>query len=127
MINNTQKYTGKRDLEERTLKFASDVVGFVETLPGTIAVNELSKQLVRSAGSVGANYIEENEALDDKDFLLRLRICRKEAKESIYWLKLIPAKSDIMGRKRDILLQEAIELTKIFGAIVTKLQRPSVV
>ncbi|HEX9896535.1 MAG TPA: four helix bundle protein [Dehalococcoidales bacterium] len=124
MVKSEYKSTGKRDLEERTLKFANDIVGFVERLPRTIPNNELVKQLVRSAGSIGANYIEANEALGKKDFLLRLRICRKEAKESVYWLKLIRVKTDIIVEQRDTLLQEATELTKIFGAIVTKLQPP---
>ena len=76
---------------------------------------------MRSSGLVGANYIAANEALGKKDFLLRLRICREEAKETAYWLKLILV-SDVFNDKRNMLLQEATELTKIFGAIVTKLQ-----
>jgi len=116
------KATGKRDLEERTFKFASDVIGFLELAPGTIGANEITRRLVRSAGSGGADYIEANESPGNKDFLLRLRICRKEAKESVYWLRLIPTKTDIIGKKRDVILQETTELKKIFGAIVTKLQ-----
>jgi four helix bundle protein len=84
----------------------------------------LTSVIVRSASSIGANYIEANEALGSKDFLMRLRICRKEAKETVYWLKFIPVKRDIIGEKHSVLLQEVIELTKIFGAIVTKLQPP---
>jgi four helix bundle protein len=88
-MNTSYKSSRKPDLEDRTLKFASDIVGFIEQIPRSIPNNEIAKQVVRSAGSVGANYIEANEALGKKDFLLRLRICRKEEKETAYWLKLI--------------------------------------
>jgi four helix bundle protein len=72
------------DLENRTLAFAKRVIGFVDTLGKTIGNKEVGKQLIRSAGSVGANYIEANEALSRKDFLMRAKICRKEAKETCY-------------------------------------------
>jgi four helix bundle protein len=111
----------KPDLEERTLKFASAIVGFIDKVPRSIDNNEIAKQLMRSAGSIGANYIEANESLGKKDFLLRLRICRKEAKETVYWLKLIRV-MEIERENHDKLLQEASELTKIFSSIVTKLQ-----
>jgi four helix bundle protein len=72
------------DLEERTFQFAQQVRAFVKLLPRTVCNIEDVKQVVRSSGSVGANYIEANEALGKKDFLMRLRISRKEAKESRY-------------------------------------------
>ena len=78
------------------------------------------KQLVRSSGSVGANYIEANEALGKKDFVMRIKICRKEAKECGYWLKLIEVSDTDLGKEREILLEESIELMKIFGSILTK-------
>ena len=77
------------DLEERTFEFARDCRSLIANLPKTIANIEDGKQLVRSSGSVGANYIEANEKLGDKDFSFRLKIARKEAKESAYWLKLL--------------------------------------
>lgn len=77
------------DLEDRTLQFAKKIIEFINKLPKTLPNLEIIKQLVRSAGSVGANYIEANESLGKKDFLMRIKICRKEAKESRYWLKLI--------------------------------------
>ena len=76
--------SSKYDLEERTYLFARDCRIFVRSLKFTISNNEDGKQLVRSSGSVGANYIEANEKLGDKDFLFRLKISRKEAKESLY-------------------------------------------
>ncbi len=108
------------DLEERTLSFAKETIGFLKTVPKTLANQENSKQLIRSSGSVGANYIEANEALGKKDFRMRIKICRKESKESIYWLKLIESNnndSETMGIK---LIQEATELMKIFGSIIEK-------
>lgn len=72
---------------------------------------------------MGANYIEANEALSKKDFLMRIKICRKEAKESQYWLSLIDVNNNNgLGRERELLQTEAKELTHIFGAIVTKCQ-----
>jgi len=84
--NNKVKY----DLEERTLKFAKDVRLFIKTVPKTIANVEDIRQLVKSSGSVGANYIEANESLSKKDFLMRVKISRKECKESVYPLTASP-------------------------------------
>ena len=81
----------KYDLEELTLQFAIDCRMFLKKLPKTISNQEDGKQLVRSSGSVGANYIEANESLSKKDFNYRIKISRKEAKESAYWLKIIKA------------------------------------
>src|SRR5262249_45443583 len=77
------------DLEDRTFEFAKGVRRFVKTLPRTLGNLEDCKQLIRSSGSVGANYIEANEALSRKDFVMRIKICRKEAKESRYWSRLV--------------------------------------
>ena len=72
------------DLEGRTFQFAKEVRIFIKTLVKTIANNEDAKQVVRSSGSIGSNYIEANESLSKKDFVFRIKISRKEAKESIY-------------------------------------------
>ncbi len=106
------------DLEERTANYAKRVRVFVEGLPRTISNIEDGKQLIRSSGSVGANLIEANEALSKKDCILRMKICRKEVKESRYWLNLV--KCPDQESTRTELVQEATELMKIFGAIVTK-------
>ena len=71
--------TTQYDLEDRTFDFANDVRAFVKRIPKTLANIEDTKQVVRASGSVGANYIEANESLSKKDFLMRIRICRKEA------------------------------------------------
>ena|SRR3989338_7769938 len=115
--NKTMKY----DLEERTMKFARRVRQFVKSLPRTISNREDIAQLIRSSGSIGANYIEANESLSKKDFLMRIKICRKEAKESKYWLLLIDVgESEKVWKDREALAQEGIELMKIFGSIIQK-------
>jgi len=109
------------DLEDRTLAFAKRVRAFVKRLRKTIANIEDSKQLIKASGSVGANYIEANEAISKKDFILRIKICRKEAKESRYWLRLVDTNDDKeLGGERKELEQEATELTNIFGSILRK-------
>jgi len=108
------------DLEERTLQFAKDTIAFIKGIQKTIINLELVKQLVRSSTSVGANFIEANEALSKKDFLLRIKICRKEARESIYWLKLVELKDQESDRIREALIEEATQLVKIFSTIVER-------
>ncbi len=111
------------DLEERTLKYAVRVRMFVKRLHKTIANLEDCKQLIKASGSVGANYIEANESLGKKDFAMRIRICRKEAKESRYWLKLLDLEQEPeLEQERTFPLQESTELTNIFGAILKKCQ-----
>ncbi len=118
-VKNTKRF----DLEERTKKFAREIIEFIGLVPKTLANTENIKQLVRSAGSVGANYIEANESLSKKDFVLRVKICRKEAKESKYWLNLLQLEDQELDRKRQALADEVTELMKIFGAIIEKVQR----
>jgi four helix bundle protein len=111
------------DLEERTLEFARRVRAFVKKLPRTVCNGEDVKQVVRSSGSVGANYIEANDSLGKKDFQLRVRIARKEAKETRYWLRLLDTKEDdALEKMRDELIQESDELMRIFGAILQKVR-----
>ncbi len=109
------------DLEDRTLEFAKMVRSFVIKLPKTTGNFEDGKQLIRSSGSVGANYIEANESVSKKDFLFRIKLCRKESKESRYWLKLIDTNSlkDLEGARAS-LIAESTELMKIFGSILHK-------
>ncbi|MFO0809075.1 MAG: four helix bundle protein [Gemmataceae bacterium] len=107
------------DLGERTYEFAPDVRSLVKKTPRTIGNVEDTKQIVRSSGSAGANYIEANEALGDKDFVCRLKIARKEAKESHYWLRLLDfERRPDLEPARATLMQEAQELVLIFSAMV---------
>src|SRR3989338_2298530 len=106
------------DLEDRALEFARRSRDFVKKLPRTIGNIEDGKQLIRASGSVGANYIEANESLSKKDFILRAKICRKEAKETRYWLKLVDIHDNsLLEKGREELIQEVTELMNIFGAI----------
>jgi four helix bundle protein len=107
------------DLEDRTYEFARRVRAFVKRLPRTVSNFEDVKQLVKSSGSVGANYLEANEALSKKDFAMRVKISRKESKETHYWLRLVDTGDDAsIETERQQLVQESTELMKIFGAIV---------
>ena len=116
-IQNSKQY----DLEERTLEFARKVRAFVKKLSKTIGNVEDSKQLLRSSGSIGANYIEANEALSKKDFVMRIKICRKEAKESKYWLMLMDVNSNQeLQKEYQDLIKEATELMMIFSSIMRK-------
>lgn len=114
-VSNLKQY----DLEDRTFSFSHAVIQYCKLLSCSIHHTEITRQLIRSAGSVGANYIEANESFSKKDFILRIKICRKEAKESRYWIKLTEPPSRNIGIKSS-LIQEATELTKIFGSIVVK-------
>src|SRR3990167_2666635 len=108
-------------LEERTLLFAKNIRIFVKKIPKNVANFEDSRQLVRSSGSIGANYIEANECLGKKDFTMRIRISRKEAKESRFWLDLIDVGNDKeLEAERYRLVNETTEFIKIFSSIVNK-------
>lgn len=108
------------NLEERTFLFAKECRNYIRTLPKTTSNLEYGKQLIRSSGSVGANYIEANEKLGDKDLIFRLKISRKEAKESKYWLRLLHEINPDQKTLSDSLLFEIEELRKILSAIITK-------
>lgn len=111
------------DLEERTFLFARHVRAFVKTLPRSIGNFEDTKQLIRSSGSVGANYIEANEALSAKYRVVRVKIARKESKESRFWLRLVDTgASPEMETVRGELIQETTELMNILSAILRKLE-----
>ena len=113
--DNSKQY----DLEDRRFEFAKASRAFVKRLPRTIANIEDAKQFIQASGSVGANYIEANESIGKKDFVMKVKTCRREAKESGYWLRLLDCDGDL-ETARAKLLAEARELTKIFGAIVRK-------
>ena len=111
----------KYDLEDRTYEFARHIRAFVKQLPRTICNIEDVKQAVRSSGSIGANYIEANEALSKKDFRMRIRISRKESKETRFWLRLLDTRDvAALDNERNKLVQESSELMCIFAAILKK-------
>lgn len=111
----------KFDLEDRTFRFADEVRSLLKKIPPNTAHADDKNQLSRSSGSVAANYIEANEAISSKDFLMRLKISRKEARESQLWLKLIHNQVEV-DFQHDIrrLADEALQLVKIFNSIIFK-------
>ena len=108
----------KYDLEERTFTFANNVQHLAKQMTLCGVHGSYIDQLIRSSGSVGANYIEANESLGKKDLALHIRISRKEAKETIYWLNLLDCTGHEDGRDR--LINECTQLMRIFGAILEK-------
>jgi four helix bundle protein len=107
------------DLEERTFQFAKASRAFVKQLPKTIANIEDLKQFIRASGSIRANYIEANESIGKKDFVMKIKTCRREAKETGYWLRLLDVDCEHETECQN-LVREAGELMNIFGAIVRK-------
>jgi len=112
MINN-EKY----NLEERTAKFGEKVIQFCRNVALTDIIRPLVIQLIRSATSIGANYMEANGASSKKDFLNKICICKKEARETKHWLRML--NTALLEKKQDLsgLWQEAQELTLIFSKI----------
>lgn len=109
-----------KKLENRLAVFADNTFALCRKLDKNIENRELVKQLVRSSGSVGANYIEANESLSKKDFFHRIRISRKEAKESRFWLERISKLNLNFSSDIDILIKEATEYVLIFSKILTR-------
>ncbi|OGI26462.1 MAG: hypothetical protein A3J76_00730 [Candidatus Moranbacteria bacterium RBG_13_45_13] len=123
MNNNQDTNKNKFDLEKRTTEFAKRVIRLCKALPRNPINDRLTGQCAGSAGSIGANYREANDALGKKDFLCRMRISRKEAKETMHWLELIEeANSNIKSRMQDI-KQECLELKNILSAIIIKTEK----
>lgn len=108
------------DLEERTLSFSKTSLEILGKLPHNLGNSSLVGQAVRSITSIGANYIEANESLGKKDFALRIKISRKEAKESCYWLKLIISANLSLPLVLELegLLDEAQQQVKILSKIL---------
>ncbi len=120
-MNDIEKTKPSYDLEERTFQFAKQIRIYIKTLHRTQANIEDGKQLIRASGSVGSNYIEANEALSKKDFLMRVKISRKEAKECVFFIRLIKETNENIDFDFSEKLQtEATELKKIFSAIINK-------
>jgi four helix bundle protein len=111
----------QRELVERTFQFALAVRRFVNRLPKALSNYEDARQVVRSSGSVAANYLEAQEGVSRKDSFFRIKVCRKESRESGLWLKLLEISNDAaLMTERDRLATEADELKRIFSAIAGK-------
>ena len=109
------------DLEKRTTKFAKAVIKLCKQLPRNPINDRLVGQVVGSAGAVGANYREANDALGKKDFIQRMKIARREAKESLHWLELILESERNRESEIKPLIKEVGELKKILSSIIAKL------
>ncbi len=116
MKNTNKKY----DLEDRTLEYSKRIIKMAKSLSKNTINFKLVDQVVRSGSSMGANYREANETETKKDFKYRMRICRKEGKETTYWLKLIIEANPEYEKRIIPLLEETTELIKIFAAILKK-------
>lgn len=115
MLNDTAK---KYDLEERTSRFGEDIIEFAKQISKDTVTTPLVSQLVRSGTSVGANYFEANGADSKKDFVHKTGICKREARETKYWLRMIVQAKPALKEKAGILWQEAEELNLIFSKII---------
>lgn len=120
-ITNNNNY----DLEDRTLEFSKRIIHLVKRLPKNTANFKLMDQLVRSGTSIGANYREANDSISKKDFLHRMRISRKEARETTYWLELLIEANSEFKKDIDLLSKECKELRNILSAILTKSENKS--
>ncbi len=108
---------------DRTLAFAQETRKLIRLLPRITPIIEDVRQLTRSSGSIGANYLEACEALSKKDFIKHLKIARKEARETIYWFKLLDLPETTLTSKRDALLTETQELLNILSSIIAKSEK----
>jgi four helix bundle protein len=118
-----QKKEKPYDLEERKYAFALEIRLFLRNTQWDPVSWPDIKQLLRSSGSVAANYVESLEAISHEDCVYRLRICKKEARESGMWLRLISDSNPIdesIHRSLDDLISETSELVKIFVTIIRK-------
>lgn len=107
-----------RNLEERTVKFAEEIISFVKKVPRDVVANPIISQLVRAGTSIGANYCEANDAESKKDFTHKIGICKKEARESMYWLRVSVSLDLTIAPAARALWQEAKELNLIFSKII---------
>jgi four helix bundle protein len=110
------------DFKKRSLSFAKEINDYVRKLPADIPNRENGKQLVRAAGSVGANYIEADDCLGSRDKIMRLRISRKEAREALFWIDLTEPHERFINDKTS-LMREADELLRILSAILNKMSK----
>ena len=122
--NNLQtKKNAKYDLEERTAKFAETVIDLMRKIPNDSVNKRMIEQVVGSAGSIGANYCEADDAESKKDFKHKIGIAKKEARETKHWLRMISTANPPSTEKARQLWQEAKELHLIFNAIVNSIKK----
>ncbi|MFC1646251.1 four helix bundle protein [Candidatus Omnitrophota bacterium] len=108
------------DLEERTLGYSKGIINLCKKLPQHTINFKLIGQLVDASTSVGANYREANEKLSKKDFVHKMKITRKECKESTYWLELLKEANPNFKEEINSFVKESQELRNIFTSIIDK-------
>lgn len=118
MIDATPKY----NLEERTAKFGESIIRFCQSLTQNTINRPIISQIVRSATSIGANYMEANSASSRKDFKNKIHICKKETQETKHWLRMLSVCEVVKKDEIRNLWSEAQQLTLIFGKIVSSLK-----
>lgn len=106
------------DFEERTLEFSKRIVSMCKVLPKNVITTPIISQIIRSGTSVGANYREANDALGEKDFANRLKISRKEAKETTYWIDLLSEALPDYANRFILIREESVALTKILSTMI---------
>lgn len=110
------------DLEERTALFGEEIIKFCKSIVQDTITRPLVSQIIRSATSIGANYMEANGASSKKDFKNKIHICKKETQETKHWLRMISVASPDHAEAARKLWKEAQELTLIFGKIISTLK-----
>ncbi|PIU46962.1 four helix bundle protein [bacterium (Candidatus Gribaldobacteria) CG07_land_8_20_14_0_80_33_18] len=121
MTNQVQNPNDKKyDLEERTAKFGEEIIEFAKNLPDTLINRPIINQMVRAGTSIGANYMEADAAESNKDFQHKIGICKKEAKETLHWVRMIAKANPNKSEKCRKLWKEAHELVLIFSSIIRK-------
>ena len=108
------------DIRPRTFRFALQIIALVEKLPNTISATTIGKQLVRSGTSIGANVEEATAAHSKSDFIYRMNISLREARETFFWLRLLDASNMLPSADLTGVVKEADEITRILGAIVSR-------
>lgn len=121
MTNKNEKDPNRKyNLLERTTRFGKDIINFAKRIPRNSITNILIGQLVRAGTSVGANYCEADDSSTKKEFFYKIGLCRKESKESKYWLQMVIIAVPSLKDEAKILLKEAQELNLIFSAIINR-------
>jgi four helix bundle protein len=115
--------SNKYDLEERTAKFGEEIIKFAKKIPKNSVTIPLISQLVKSGTSIGANYCEADDAESNRDFQHKIGICKKEARESKHWLRMIVIACPELKEEAERLWQEAKELNLIFNSINNKIKK----
>lgn len=119
---NEKENNKKYDLEERTAVFGEEIIKFVKSLPDTPINRPLINQLIRSGTSIGANYMEANGAESKRDFQHKIGICKKEAKETMHWLRMVAVGNTDKAERCRKLWKEVHELVLIFSSIILKIK-----